>query len=82
MIQDEYLYYFLKGRQIKIFEHNGLEIKPEDRYKGMFDVSVSILKDNRLFLSCAANYSNIKEIEEAFIFFNTNIVIYNPRINN
>ena len=82
LIQDEYLYYFPKGRQIKIFERNGLEIKPGDRYKGMFDVSVSILKDNRLFLSCAANYSNIKEIEEAFIFFNTDIVIYNPRINN
>ena len=41
-----------------------------------------ILKDNRLFLSCAANYSNIKEIEEAFMFFNTDIVVYNPEINN
>ena len=40
------------------------------------------MKDNRLFLSCAANYSNIKEIEEAFMFFNTDIVVYNPEINN
>ena len=67
---------------MKIFERNGLEIRPGDRYKGVFDVSISILKDNRLFLSCAANYSNIKEIEEAFMFFNTDIVVYNPEINN
>ena len=82
LVQDEYLYYFPKGRQVKIFERNRLEIKPGDRYKGAFDVSRSILKDNRLFLSCAANYSNIKEIEEAFMFFNTDIVVYNPEINN
>ena len=67
---------------MKIFERNGLEIRPGDKYKRVFDVSISILKDNRLFLSCAANYSNIKEIEEAFMFFNTDIVVYNPEINN
>ena len=82
LIQDEYLYYFPKGRQVKIFERDRLEIRPGDRYKGVFDVSVSILKDNRLFLSCAANYSIVKEIEEAFLFFKTDIVIYNPEINN
>lgn len=82
LIQEEYLYYFPKGRQVKIFERNGMEIKPGDRYKGMFDISISILKDNRLFLSCAANYSNIKEMEEAFMFFNTDMVVYNPEINN
>lgn len=81
-IQDEYLYYFPKGRQVKIFERNGMDIKPGDRYKSVLDVSISILKDNRLFLSCAANYSNIKEIEEAFRFFSEDIVIYNPEINN
>ena len=82
LIQDEYLYYFPKGRQVKIFERNSMEVKAGDRYKGVFDVSISILKDNRLFLSCAANYSNVKEIEEAFMFFNTDIVVYNPEINN
>lgn len=81
-IQDEYLYYFPKGRQVKIFERNGMEIRPGDRYKSAFDVSISILKDNRLFLSCAANYSNVKEMEEAFMFFYTDIVIYNPEFNN
>ncbi len=82
LIQDEYLYYFPKGRQVKIFERKGLTIKPGDRYKGVFDVSISILKENRLFLSCAANYSNVKEVEEAFIFFGRDIVFYNPEINN
>ena len=82
LIQEEYLYYFPKGRQVKIFERNGAEIRPGDRYKGALDVSVSVLKDNRLFLSCAANYSNVKEIEEAFMFFNTDLVVYNPEINN
>lgn len=81
-IQDEYLYYFPKGRQVKIFERNGMEVRPGDRYKNVFDVSKSVLKDNRLFLSCAANYSNVKEIEEAFLFFNADMVVYNPEINN
>lgn len=82
LIQNEYLYYFPKGRQVKIFEREGINIKPGDRYKKAFDVSISILKNNRLFLSCAANYSNIKEIEEAFLFFTTDMVVYNPEINN
>lgn len=82
VIQDEYLYYFPKGRQVKIFERNGMEIYPGDRYKNAFDVSITILKENRLFLSCAANYTNKKEIEEAFMFFATDIVVYNPEINN
>ena len=82
LICDEYLYYFPKGRQVKIFERDEMEIKPGDRYKNVFDVSISILKSNRLFLSCAANYSNVKESEEAFLFFAEDIVVYNPEINN
>ncbi|MCI8484819.1 MAG: ATP-binding protein [Lachnospiraceae bacterium] len=82
LIQEEYLYYFPKGRQVKIFERNGMEIKAGDRYKKMFDISISILKENRLFLSCAANYSNVKEIEDAFMFFKQDIVIYRPEVNN
>ena len=81
-ILDEYLYYFPKGRQVKIFERVGLEIKAGDRYKSLFDLSISVLKENRLFLSCAANYSSRKEIEEAFLFFNTDLVIYNSEKND
>lgn len=81
-VQNEYLYYFPKGRQVKIFERETMEIKPGDKYKNAFDVSLGVLKENRLFLSCAANYTNIKEIEEAFLFFKDDIVVYNPHANN
>ena len=81
LVQDEYLYYFPKGRQVKIFERNGMEVKPGDRYKAAFDVSISILKENRLFLSCAANYSKVKEIEDAFLFFNRDIIVHNRDLN-
>lgn len=81
-VQNEYLYYFPKGRQVKIFEREAMEIKPGDKYKNAFEVSFGVLKENRLFLSCAANYTNIKEIEEAFLFFQDDIVVYNPHDNN
>ena len=81
-VQEEYLYYFPKGRQAKIFERKAMEIKPGDKYKNVFGVSIGILKENRLFLLCAANYTNIKEIENAFLFFTEDIVIYNPQVNN
>ncbi len=81
-IDTEYLYSFPKGRQLKIFERSGLSVKPGDRYKSDFELSTTILKDNRLFLSCAANYSNVKEIEGAFFFFSKEMVVYNPEINN
>ena len=43
---------------------------------------MNVLKDNRLFLSCAANYTNLKEVEDAFLFFKDDIVVYNPVANN
>lgn len=82
LIDEEYLYYFPKKRQVKIFERKGLEIKPGDRYKNAFELSLNVLKDNRLFLSCIANYTNLKEVEDAFLFFKDDIVVYNPVINN
>ena len=33
-------------------------------------------------MSCAANFTNLSEIEEAFLFFIQDIVIYNKDINN
>lgn len=79
LIGDEYLYYFPKGRQVKIFERTGMNVQPGSKYKKSFDISLTILKDNRLFLSCAANYSNIQEIEDAFRFFAEDIVIYSSK---
>lgn len=77
------MYYFPNGRQVKIFERDRMNIQPGNRYKSSFDVSIKdVLKENRLFLSCAANYSNVRELEEAFLFFTTDIVVYNPAMNN
>ena len=39
-ILDEYLYYFPKGRQVKIFERVGLEIKAGDEVEVNFDTGV------------------------------------------
>lgn len=81
-VDDEYLYFFPNGRQTKIFERNKLTITPGDKYKKSFELSKTVLKNNRLFLSCAANYSNVEEIEKAFEFFAKDIVVYNPHVNN
>lgn len=82
IIDEEYLYYFPKGRQVKIFERKGTEIVPGDKYKSVYTLSLDALKENRLFLSCAANYTNIEEIKQAFMFFRKDIVIYDSDHNN
>lgn len=81
-VADEYLYYFPERRKVKIFDRKGLHITPGSRYKKDFEVSLGVLKENRLFLSCAANYTNLKEIEAAFLFFSDEIVGYNRHMNN
>ncbi|MCC8138852.1 MAG: ATP-binding protein [Lachnospiraceae bacterium] len=50
-------------------------------------MSEEALKENRLFLSCLAYYSRLKEVEKAFLFFSQEIVVYRtnvdePRTNN
>jgi hypothetical protein len=82
LIYQEYLYYFPNGRPVKIFERNGLEVTAGDKFKNAFELSLNALKENRLFLSCAANFSKRKEIEEAFLFFVNDLVFYDPKINN
>lgn len=81
-IDEEYLYYFPENRQVKIFERKGLNVRLGNFYKSSFALSLDILKENRLFLSCVANYSNIEVIEQAFMFFKEDIVIYNSKVNN
>lgn len=79
---EEYLYYFPNGRQTKIFERENLDIIAGDKYKKDFDISKTVLKDNRLLLSCAANYSDVVEIEQAFLFFSKDLVVYHPEEND
>ena len=68
-IVEEYLYYFPNGKQAKIFDRNNDELSIGEKFKKDLETSKNILKSNRLFLSCAANFSNVKEIVDAFLFF-------------
>lgn len=76
LIQDEYLYFFPNGRQTKIFERQGLDFEEGSKFKGRFTNCEEVLKPNRLLLSCAANFTNIKEIEDSYRFFTEELVIY------
>ncbi len=87
LVDEEYLYYFPNKRKKKIFERKGLEVSPGSQYKSSFTLAKEVLKDNRLFLSCLANFTSIKEVESAFLFFQNDLVIYStgidePRMNN
>ncbi len=87
LIDEEYLYYFPNKRKTKIFERKGMNITPGNKYKRAFSLSEEALKENRLFLSCLAYYSRLKEVEKAFLFFSQEIVVYRtnvdePRTNN
>lgn len=81
-IVEEYLYYFPNGKQTKIFERSNLEVTEGSKFKGNFDLSYQALKENRLFLSCLANFSRLEVVEWAFLFFKDDIVIYDPLVNN
>lgn len=76
LVTDEYLLYFPKGRQVIIYERNADDYIPGDRFKGKFDACKDVFKQNRLFLSCAANFSSVPEVERAFAFFRDDLVIY------
>lgn len=76
LIKDEYLYFFPKGRQAKIFDREGLNFEVGSKFKGKFANCKDVLKPNRLLLSCAANFTSIKEIEDAYRFFSEELVVY------
>lgn len=76
LVADEYLYYFPKGRQVKIYERDSNRFYAGDKFKNRFEACNEVLKPNRLFLSCAANFSNVDEIARAFSFFRDELVIY------
>lgn len=85
LVYEEYLYYFPKDRKVKIFERMEFDVTLGDRYKknkALIETKDNKLKNNRLLLSCAANDTNIKEIERVFLFFAEDIVMYNPVLNN
>lgn len=76
LVTEEYLYSFPNGRQVKIFERENEEILAGDKFRGKFDVCKTVLKPNRLLLSCAANFSDVKDVQNVFAFFRDELVIY------
>lgn len=76
LVKEEYLYYFPYGRQAKIFDRTGMTYEEGSKFKGRFNSCKDVLKPNRLMISCAANFTNITEIEDAFRFFSEDLVIY------
>ena len=76
LIVDEYLYYFPKGRQVIIYERDAEKYIPGNRFLTKFDSCKDVFKPNRLFLSCAANFSSVPEIDNAYAFFRDDLVVY------
>lgn len=76
LVVDEYLFYFPNGRQVKIYERNAETFSPGNKFKNRFENCHDVLKPNRLFLSCAANFSNVDVIADAYTFFRDELVIY------
>ena len=75
-IAEEHLYCYPNGRQVRIFTRNEVEFQEGDKFRGRFEQCRDVLKPNRLMLSCAANFSKVPEVQEAFGFFRDDLVIY------
>ena len=78
LVSKEHLLYFPNGRQTKIYEREGMSIALGYRFRGKFKNALESLKENRLFLSCAANFSSVQEVLDVFQFFDSELVIYHP----
>ena len=81
-IEKEYLYFYPNNRVSKVFEREGEKISIAKQFlASLASVSRSGLKANRLFLSCAANATNVEAIVEAFKFFNNDLIILDKQEN-
>lgn len=78
IVTDEYLYYFPNGRQTKIFERSLEEFSAGSKFRGKLNTCKDVLKPNRLLLSCAANFSTVEEITDAYRFFADELVVFKP----
>lgn len=79
-ITSEALYNYPNGRIAKVFSREGMEIS-SGSYKSQFSfVASQTLKENRLFLSCAAKDSNVEIITDVYTFFDKDLIFY-PNIN-
>ena len=76
LVSEEYLYYFPNGRQAKIFDRKDEKFTVGSKFRGKFNSCKDVLKPNRLLLSCAANFTAVEEVADAFSFFNNELVVY------
>ena len=80
-INEEYLYHFPNQKQSRIFERKGLTLTFGRTYQKPFALAMRALKENRLFLSCAANFSSVPETENVFLFFQQGLLLYKTAID-
>lgn len=78
-VTEEYLYYYPNGRQATIFERFDSKFTAGRSFRGKFNTCKDVLKENRLLLSCAANFSSVDIIEKVYRFFSDELVIYSPK---
>lgn len=76
LVSEEYLYYFPKGRQTVVFERDAESYQAGSRFVGGYEACKDVFRPNRLFLSCAANFSAVPEVARAFEFFRDDLVVY------
>lgn len=78
LVSEEYLYYFPNNTQTKIYDRIGNQFSAGNKFRGKFNTCNEVLKHNRLMISCAANFSAVKEVETAYNFFSNELVLYAP----
>ncbi|WP_294708736.1 ATP/GTP-binding protein [uncultured Fusobacterium sp.] len=81
-VENEFLYHFKSGRKAKIFDRVREEYTFGKSYKSELEKCLSFQKENRAFLNVAANFSNVDDINNAFMFFKEDLVIYSPSFKN
>ncbi|MBR1686424.1 MAG: ATP-binding protein [Clostridia bacterium] len=82
LISEEYLFFFPNNRQTRIYERSGEDFTAGSKFKGKLSSCKDMLRPNRLLLSCAANFSSVQEIADAYSFFCHELVIYGPEIQD
>lgn len=74
-VAQELLLHYPKGRAARIFVREGDKITISRAFKESLKNSLGASKDNRLFLSCAANLSASQEILQAYKFFSEDLIM-------
>lgn len=82
LVSEEYLYFFPNGKQTKVFDRHGDSFSAGRSFRGKFDNCRDVLKPNRLLMSCAANFSSVREVDAVFRFFRDDIVIYSDGLQD